>query len=70
MLAEHEMSKINEIRKDCQSYINRHKKMPTNFCVNEREFNITQKARKEGIRLTVIYQGETVPVPLKKEIRL
>ena len=66
MLAEFEVRKINEIINDCQSYVNRKRHMPLSFNLTPREFRICQKARHEGIKLTVKYNGEKRTNPLSK----
>ncbi len=66
MLADNEVKKIREIINDCQKYVNKKKHMPISFNLTPREFEICQKARKEGIRITVKYNGESRPVPLTK----
>jgi hypothetical protein len=66
MLVEFEVKKIKEIINDCQAYVDKKKHMPTSFNLSSREFEICQKARKEGIRLTVKYNGETRSIPLTK----
>ena len=42
--------------------------MPLSFNLTRREFLICQKARKEGIRLTVKFNEETRPIPLAKGV--
>jgi hypothetical protein len=66
MLVEFEVKKIKEIINDCQAYVDKKNHMPPSFNLTPREFVIVQKARKEGIRLTVKYNGETRPIPLTK----
>lgn len=66
MLADNEVKKIREIINDCQKYVNKKHRMPTNFNLTSKEFIICQKARKEGIRLTVKFNDETRPIPLTK----
>ena len=66
MLEEFEVKKLYQIIDDCQSYVNRKRHMPLSFNLTRREFLICQKARKEGIRLTVKFNDETRPIPLTK----
>jgi len=66
MLEKFEERKINEIINDCQTYIDKKKHMPLSFNLTRREFLICQKARKEGIRLTVKFNNETRPIPLSR----
>ena len=70
MLAEFEIKKVNQVINDCQSYVNRKRHMPLSFNLTPREFRICQKARHEGIKLTVKYNGETRPIPLSKRYML
>ena len=66
MLVEFEVKKIIEIINDCQRYVNKKKHMPSNFNLTPREFKICQKARQEGIKLTVKFNDEVRPIPLSK----
>lgn len=70
MLEEFEVKKINEIINDCQKYVDHKKHMPLSFNLTPREFRICQKARQEGIRLTVKFNNEVRPVPLSKRCML
>lgn len=70
MLVEFEIKKIREIINDCQSYVNKKHQMPVSFNLTPKEFDICQKARKEGIRLTVKYNNETRPIPLAKRYNI
>ena len=69
MLEEYEVKKINEIINDCQKYVDKKKHMPPSFNLTTREFLIFQKARQEGIRLTVQYNNEIRPIPLSRGFR-
>lgn len=70
MLVEHEIKKVNEVINDCQKYVDKKHRLPLSFNLTPREFIICQKARKEGIRLTVRFRGEERPIPLSKRYNI